>query len=57
MFGGLNVDMGKEGKIRGEINVLLVGDPGAAKSQVRSAAAIHRHAYAYGGFAVIRTLS
>ena len=34
MLGGCNKDLGREGKIRGEINVLLCGDPGAAKSQL-----------------------
>ena len=34
MFGGVHKDLGKEGKIRGEINVLLCGDPGSAKSQL-----------------------
>ena len=34
MFGGVNKDLGREGKIRGEINILLCGDPGSAKSQL-----------------------
>jgi hypothetical protein len=34
MFGGTTKDLGPNGKIRGEINVLLCGDPGSAKSQV-----------------------
>ena len=28
LFGGSNKDLGKQGKFRGEINVLLCGDPG-----------------------------
>jgi DNA replication licensing factor MCM4 len=34
LFGGCNKDLGREGKIRGEINVLLCGDPGTSKSQL-----------------------
>lgn len=36
LFGGLNKDMGSQGKCRGEINVLLCGDPGTSKSQLLS---------------------
>ena len=36
LFGGVNKDLGPEGKIRGEINVLLCGDPGTSKSQILS---------------------
>lgn len=36
LFGGLNKDMGSQGKSRGEINVLLCGDPGTSKSQLLS---------------------
>jgi DNA replicative helicase MCM subunit Mcm2 (Cdc46/Mcm family) len=40
LFGGVNKDLGPEGKIRGEINVLLCGDPGTSKSQIL--AYVHR---------------
>lgn len=33
MFGGEAKDVGGKHKIRGDINVLLLGDPGTAKSQ------------------------
>ena len=36
LFGGCNKDLGSLGKIRGEMNVLLCGDPGTAKSQLLS---------------------
>ena len=36
LFGGTNKDLGKHGKFRGEINVLLCGDPGTSKSQLLS---------------------
>jgi DNA replication licensing factor MCM4 len=34
LFGGCIKDLGREGKLRGEINVLLCGDPGTSKSQL-----------------------
>ena len=34
LFGGCNKDLGSDGRIRGEINVLMCGDPGTAKSQI-----------------------
>jgi DNA replication licensing factor MCM4 len=34
LFGGCNKDLGADGRIRGEINVLMCGDPGTAKSQI-----------------------
>ncbi|CAE7282628.1 MCM4 [Symbiodinium sp. KB8] len=34
LFGGANKDLGPHGKSRGEINVLLCGDPGTSKSQL-----------------------
>jgi DNA replication licensing factor MCM4 len=34
LFGGCNKDLGADGRIRGEINVLLCGDPGTSKSQI-----------------------
>jgi len=33
MFGGMSKDVGGKHKIRGDINMLLLGDPGTAKSQ------------------------
>ena len=33
MFGGEAKDIGGKHRIRGDINVLLLGDPGTAKSQ------------------------
>lgn len=33
MFGGVGKDIKQKHKIRGDINVLLLGDPGVAKSQ------------------------
>eukprot|EP01133_Synstelium_polycarpum_P003989 gene3989-4619_t len=33
MFGGMAKDVNKKHRIRGDINVLLIGDPGTAKSQ------------------------
>jgi DNA replication licensing factor MCM2 len=33
MFGGESKDVGGKHRIRGDINVLLLGDPGTAKSQ------------------------
>ena len=33
MFGGVSKDVGGKHKIRGDINVLILGDPGVAKSQ------------------------
>ena len=33
MFGGMPKDVGGKHKIRGDINMLLLGDPGTAKSQ------------------------
>ena len=33
MFGGMSKDVGGKHRIRGDINVLLLGDPGTAKSQ------------------------
>ena len=33
MFGGVPKDIGGKHKIRGDINCLLLGDPGTAKSQ------------------------
>ena len=33
MFGGMAKDIGGKHRIRGDINMLLLGDPGTAKSQ------------------------
>lgn len=33
LFGGERKDIGEKHKIRGDINVLILGDPGTAKSQ------------------------
>lgn len=32
MFGGMSKDVGGKHKIRGDINLLILGDPGTAKS-------------------------
>jgi DNA replication licensing factor MCM4 len=42
LFGGVHKDLGPEGRIRGEIHVLLCGDPGTSKSQMLSF--VHRMA-------------
>ena len=34
LFGGVNKNLGDHGKHRGEINILLCGDPGTSKSQL-----------------------
>ena len=34
LFGGCPKDVEKKHRIRGDINVLLLGDPGTAKSQI-----------------------
>lgn len=36
LFGGAHKEIGRQGKFRGEINVLLCGDPGTSKSQLLS---------------------
>jgi DNA replication licensing factor MCM2 len=50
MFGGVPKDVGGKHKIRGDINVLLVGDPGTAKSQFLKYVekAVHRCVYTTG---------
>ncbi len=41
LVSGVNRHMGDGMKIRGDINVLLMGDPGVAKSQVSTHAQMH----------------
>eukprot|EP01022_Parablepharisma_sp_SALTPOND_P000960 TRINITY_DN105340_c1_g1_i1.p1 TRINITY_DN105340_c1_g1~~TRINITY_DN105340_c1_g1_i1.p1 ORF type:complete len:621 (+),score=50.62 TRINITY_DN105340_c1_g1_i1:414-2276(+) len=50
MFGGLPKDIAGKHKIRGDINVLLLGDPGTAKSQFLKYVekAVHRCVYTTG---------
>ena len=36
LFGGSTKDLGRQGRFRGELNVLLCGDPGVSKSQLLS---------------------
>lgn len=50
MFGGMPKDVGGKHKIRGDINVLLLGDPGTAKSQFMKYVenAVHRAVYTTG---------
>jgi len=36
LFGGSNKELGRQGRFRGELNVLLCGDPGVSKSQLLS---------------------
>lgn len=36
LFGGANKQIGDQGRFRGEVNVLLCGDPGVSKSQLLS---------------------
>jgi len=50
MFGGVPKDIAGKHKIRGDINVLLLGDPGTAKSQFLKYAekAVHRCVYTTG---------
>lgn len=50
MFGGVAKDVGGKHKIRGDINVLLLGDPGTAKSQFLKYCqkAFHRSVYTTG---------
>ena len=50
MFGGVPKDIGGKHKIRGDINVLLLGDPGTAKSQFLKyiEKAVHRCVYTTG---------
>lgn len=50
MFGGVPKDVGGKHKIRGDINVLLLGDPGTAKSQFLKYCqkAFHRSVYTTG---------
>lgn len=50
MFGGQSKDIGGKHKIRGDINVLILGDPGTAKSQFLKYVekAFHRVVYTTG---------
>jgi DNA replication licensing factor MCM2 len=50
MFGGMPKDVGGKHRIRGDINVLLLGDPGTAKSQFMKYVenAVHRAVYTTG---------
>ena len=50
MFGGVQKDIAGKHKIRGDINVLLLGDPGTAKSQFLKyiEKAVHRCVYTTG---------
>lgn len=50
MFGGVPKDIGGKHRIRGDINVMLLGDPGTAKSQFLKYVekAVHRCVYTTG---------
>lgn len=41
LFGGCAKDVNAKHRIRGDINVLLLGDPGTAKSQVQLVREFH----------------
>ena len=50
MFGGVSKDVNSKHRIRGDINILLLGDPGTAKSQLLSYVnkVFHRSVYTTG---------